>query len=190
MSMDKVIIRKQVRNQLNQIPGSIRAQWNIGLQKNVVQFLQNFSGMWGAYMPLKEEPVLENIWELCPQIQWCFPRVVSGVALEYLKVSNSEHWSEGSLKGLLEPDPQYHSVVSLDQIEGCIVPALAFDKRGYRLGRGRGYYDRAFENYNGIKVGIAYSAQILEMPLPNEPHDICMDYLLTEEKLIQIHRKD
>lgn len=52
----------------------------------------------------------------------------------------------------------------------CIVPALCADGEGYRLGYGRGYYDRFLRGFNGISVIICYSS--FRMEVPTEPHDV------------------
>ena len=61
-----------------------------------------------------------------------------------------------------------------------IVPGVAFDPTGNRMGRGRGFYDRLLKSTpNAIKVGVAYDFQMLDT-LPVEPHDVKMDLIITE----------
>ncbi|MBQ8850359.1 MAG: 5-formyltetrahydrofolate cyclo-ligase [Clostridia bacterium] len=61
----------------------------------------------------------------------------------------------------------------------CLVPALAFDKSGYRLGYGGGYYDRFLPDFNGVSLGLAYSAFFVDR-LPVEDHDSTVDIIITE----------
>ena len=68
----------------------------------------------------------------------------------------------------------------LDQISFFLVPGLAFDRRGYRLGRGGGFYDRVLSQSPGIKIGIASSSQISNQDIPVENHDIKMDAVVTD----------
>ena len=70
--------------------------------------------------------------------------------------------------------------VSLNQIDIFLVPGLAFDRRGYRLGRGGGFYDRVLSQSCGIKIGIASSSQVSCQDIPVENHDIKMDIVVTE----------
>ena len=60
-----------------------------------------------------------------------------------------------------------------------LIPGLAFSLQGGRLGRGCGYYDRLLQQSNAVRIGVAYDCQIVES-IPTAPHDIFMDYLLTE----------
>lgn len=64
----------------------------------------------------------------------------------------------------------------------CFVPAIAFDKRGYRLGYGGGFYDRFLENFKGVSVGITYEETLHEC-LPTETHDKKTDYIITEKRV-------
>ncbi len=67
----------------------------------------------------------------------------------------------------------------------CIVPAIAFDKRGYRLGYGKGYYDRFLENYNSVTVGITYDETLVSL-IPNDKYDIAVDYIVTQNGIITV----
>jgi 5-formyltetrahydrofolate cyclo-ligase len=64
-----------------------------------------------------------------------------------------------------------------------IVPLLAFDRAGFRLGYGKGHYDGLLAQGAGLAVGVAFACQ--EFPiLPREPHDIPLDLIVTEEGVI------
>ena len=68
----------------------------------------------------------------------------------------------------------------LDAIQIIIVPGVAFDRSGNRMGRGRGFYDRMLKSTVGaLKIGIAYDFQMLD-EIPVEPHDVKMDRIITE----------
>jgi len=64
----------------------------------------------------------------------------------------------------------------------CIVPGLAFDRLGYRLGYGKGYYDRFLSQYNGWTVGLCYS-ECVQYRLPHGRFDRAVDRLITEKYL-------
>ena len=62
----------------------------------------------------------------------------------------------------------------------CIVPALAFDKNGKRLGYGGGYYDRFLSTFDGVAIGLAYNCFIAQ-ELPTDEYDATMDIIITEK---------
>lgn len=86
--------------------------------------------------------------------------------------------------GIFEPDGI--NVIDKNEIELVIVPGVAFDASGYRIGYGAGYYDRFLKGYNGIKAGICYSIQLVKNAWPDQ-FDIKMDYLITERGIINTH---
>ena len=63
-----------------------------------------------------------------------------------------------------------------------LIPALAFSKKGERLGRGKGYFDRYLENFSGLKIGIGFELQLFDR-IPVEEHDILCDMLITEKNI-------
>lgn len=74
-----------------------------------------------------------------------------------------------------------------DEPEIVIVPALAFDRRGNRLGRGKGFYDKYLANGKYITIGICFSEQLLD-EVPVDENDIGMDFIITDSELIRIYK--
>jgi 5-formyltetrahydrofolate cyclo-ligase len=64
-----------------------------------------------------------------------------------------------------------------------IVPLLAFDRRGYRVGYGKGYYDRLLAETRTGAIGVAFAVQEMDS-LPAEPHDVPLDWIVTESEVI------
>ena len=87
--------------------------------------------------------------------------------------------SPGTL-GILEPSEKARTA-DLDEVECLIVPALAFDREGCRLGRGAGFYDRLLARlpHETMTIGLAFSFQVLPQ-IPLEYHDRPVDIVLTE----------
>jgi 5-formyltetrahydrofolate cyclo-ligase len=79
--------------------------------------------------------------------------------------------------GILEPHHQCPPVEPI-RLDFSLVPGLGFGPDGRRLGRGKGFYDRMLAHVGGLKCGAAFDEQIVE-GIPREPHDICVDCLLT-----------
>ncbi len=83
--------------------------------------------------------------------------------------------------GALEPDVRY--AVDPSIMEVAIIPGVAFDEKGHRLGRGMGHYDRFLETLKCIKIGLCFEVQV-EPSIPHEPHDVIMDAVCTDRRLI------
>lgn len=87
---------------------------------------------------------------------------------------------EPNKMGILEPK----SGEEVTDVDLTITPGLAFDKAGYRLGYGGGYYDKFFAKVDTIRMGIGYSDQFVES-LVHEDYDKPLEYLLTDRGLIE-----
>ncbi len=98
--------------------------------------------------------------------------------------------------GIPEPAADAHTLLHPRELELVLVPLVAFDRRGHRLGSGAGYYDRSFAFLRGrtrptlpLLVGIGYQFQ--EVPeLPPQPWDVPLDFVATDRELIACHPAD
>ncbi len=88
--------------------------------------------------------------------------------------------------GILQPPREAARFLPTAAIPLFIVPGLAFDPAGRRLGYGLGFYDRAFADAapGALKVGLAFELQVLEN-IPADPHDVPMDLVVTEDRVIR-----
>jgi 5-formyltetrahydrofolate cyclo-ligase len=75
--------------------------------------------------------------------------------------------------------------IPLNRLDFVLVPGIAFDLQGRRLGRGKGYYDRLLAEVHGKTCGVAFDEQIVEV-LPVEPHDIHVNCILTPTRWIEL----
>lgn len=82
-------------------------------------------------------------------------------------------------------EPKGNNITDPCKIELIIVPAIAFDRKGNRIGRGKGYYDRLLPNTTATKIGVGYDFQLIDN-IETEPHDITMDIVITESNIISI----
>ena len=78
--------------------------------------------------------------------------------------------------------PRERIPVDKHAISLALVPGLAFDRHGFRIGYGGGYYDRFLADSAAVRVGLCYEFQITE-EVPREPHDLAMDWILTEQAI-------
>ena len=82
--------------------------------------------------------------------------------------------------GILEPE--VHEIVDPSLIEAILVPMVAYDAKGNRLGHGMGYYDRYLAKSNALRIGIAFSCQKTD-PIDAQPHDQAMDHIVDENQV-------
>lgn len=89
-------------------------------------------------------------------------------------------------------EPVAGTIVPLGVIDMVVVPGLAFDRRGYRVGRGRGFYDRFLSqrDFEGIRCGLCFQEQLQHETIQAEPHDIPMDLIITDREVIHCPRHD
>lgn len=107
-----------------------------------------------------------------PQVDWS-ARELSPVRLRDLSTLRPGRYGVPELPGDdLEPVPA-------EAIDLVLVPGLAFDRRGYRLGYGGGFYDRLLPRLRAVRLGLAFAAQIVDC-LPSEAHDVRMTAVVTE----------
>ena len=84
-------------------------------------------------------------------------------------------------KGILEPISD--EIVEPDLV---IMPLLACDLQGTRLGYGKGCYDQALASLNAVKLGLCFDLQIADEPLPREAHDVLLDLIITEKRVVTL----
>lgn len=73
---------------------------------------------------------------------------------------------------------------ALQGIDCVLVPGIAFDHDGFRVGFGKGYYDRALKKYMGLKIGLAYDHQIIPH-LESRGHDVPCDFVVSEKRIMR-----
>jgi len=114
-----------------------------------------------------------------PRVDWKNNR------MEPVEINSFEE-CEVAGKGIREP--LIGTVVPLGYIDMVVVPGMSFDRCGFRVGRGKGFYDRflAETDFNGKRVGFCFQEQ-LHPNIPTEPHDIPMDIIVTDEEVIHCH---
>lgn len=103
-------------------------------------------------------------------------------------------------KGMAEPDPALCEPAAPDSIDAVLLPGLAFDRRGRRLGQGGGHYDRflAAMPPGVLRIGVAYDWQLVDGPcpvahgltIPIEPHDRVLDHVVTPSGWIDCRRPE
>lgn len=111
------------------------------------------------------------------------PRV-NGVNLDILPYDESRL----ALGSFHIEEPTGTDTARMDDIELVVVPAVAFDRRGNRVGRGKGYYDRLLGDTRATKVGIGFDFQLVDDDIDTEAHDVALDLVITESNRIVVKR--
>ena len=114
-----------------------------------------------------------------------YPAVVGSGLMEFRVWSSGEPLHRGQL-GLREPGVRA-KVVPVEQIDFFLIPLLACDARGYRLGYGGGYYDKALAGARGFRCGVGYEDQYVQT-LPAEEHDQRLDAFLSARGINRFQR--
>lgn len=108
--------------------------------------------------------------------------------MEFRLVSSLDQLTVSGSFGILEPSDEC-LVFAQDKTTGnavCLVPAIVYDKKGYRLGYGKGFYDRYLPAFIGTKVGFVYSDFIIGS-VPRGRYDLSVDVLVTEKGVRALH---
>ena len=110
-----------------------------------------------------------------------FPRVNQTTqTLDFYWVDDWNHLERGEWK-VLEPSPTSSQCAGLEKIDLLLVPGVAFDRVGGRLGRGKGFYDRVLKEFRGESLGVAFEAQLFDS-IPQDQHDQPVRGLVTEKQ--------
>lgn len=187
MHKEKKLVREQFRRKLRQKSPAERTADSAALCERLVR-----STIWEEtrtvlfFAPLAEEP---DIWPafhyiLRQGLTVALPRMDLGAGTYKASVvRNPEQDLVTGHFGIREPGPgcEDHPLNLLDLV---LVPGVAFDLGGRRLGRGAGYYDRLLTKVRGTACGIAFDEQI-SGELPVEPHDVFVDCILTPTRWLQ-----
>jgi 5-formyltetrahydrofolate cyclo-ligase len=88
--------------------------------------------------------------------------------------------------GLREPTLETLRFGDRDLLDAALIPGSAFDRRGYRVGYGAGYYDKFFSHTKKtiVKIALAYSFQVIH-EVPKSSYDVPMDFIVTEKEIIE-----
>ncbi len=109
--------------------------------------------------------------------------------MDFFEVKNANDPGEfvSGKFGLREPGPMALAV-DPKEMALCFVPLVAFDPEGFRLGQGKGYYDRFLERFPGKKVGVGFSWQEAAGHIPVEAHDQPMEMVVTERGILEFSK--
>ncbi|PLX98615.1 MAG: 5-formyltetrahydrofolate cyclo-ligase [Desulfuromonas sp.] len=185
--MPKNLLRQKLLKQRQRIDGSDCLRRSDVIQQALLNRPEyQDAELLALYAPIRNEVQTSALFSAARKVgkRVCFPRV-QGDSLEFFEVDDCSALKPGSF-GIAEPlDGKPVSVAAIDLM---VVPGVGFDRLGYRLGYGRGYYDRLVNSGRpAVMAGLAYEIQIVE-ELPKEDHDVRLDLLVTDNGIIKIER--
>lgn len=188
--MTKSEIRILMKNQRNELPKSIRNEYNA----NILSKLLNLNDyiecdMLFTYLSFGSEidtiAIINNALKSNKKVY--IPRV-EGSYMNFYEIDDLNGLIRSKF-GILEPEDnfkkKYIKPLSSEKNKLMLLPGLAFDKQGNRIGYGAGYYDKYLSQYNNdefIKIGLSYDFQLLEH-ITKEQYDIGADFIVTPEKI-------
>ncbi len=185
--MDKAQLRRKLQNCLLAIPSEQRNEKSRKACRNLLSIseFQSASTVM-MYLSLPHEAdtseAILHAWQLgkvvaVPKISWQ-QRHMMPVQIHSLETgfSTSSSGLRNPIAGLPMP---------FEEIDMVVTPAVGFDRKGNRLGRGGSYYDRFFANaeLNAARCGFGFAEQIIET-IPVTEHDEPVDFLVTDEEII------
>jgi 5-formyltetrahydrofolate cyclo-ligase len=188
----KINLRSQVKDKLRDLKKEDKEHLDLMVSKRFNQFLDsriqmsiNQSLTVGIFYPLSDEVY----WPDYPitTAQLAFPEV-DGPKMVFRQCGLEELVDVEMFGRKMKVPGQGKSIVNPDII---IVPGLAFDEAGNRLGRGGGFYDAYLRNFHGPKIGICKQLQLVD-ELPVEDHDVRVDFVVTDQQFIYVtsHKED
>lgn len=183
--------KKQLRAQLRAQRRSLSLQEVGEKSRSITQRLLAFAPFQQAptlvlYNADENEVVTEAIWRDATRQNKAvfYPRITADKReLEFVKRSPDEQLIAGTFGILI---PQGDDLLSgLAATDIVLTPGVGFDPRGRRLGRGKGYYDRAFRGVlaRALRVALAYELQVVPQ-IPAGPDDELVNWIVTEERLV------
>ncbi|ABB13654.1 5-formyltetrahydrofolate cyclo-ligase [Carboxydothermus hydrogenoformans] len=185
---DKKVLRKEILNKrAAQTPAEIAAKSSriLTLLKAFAPYQQARTVM--VYLDFRGEvktrEIIRDLWAYGKKV--VIPvTVLSEKKLLPVYLRDFGDLVEGTY-GILEPKEEARTIAEPEVIDLVLVPGVAFDLKGNRLGYGAGFYDRFLPNLQPAvkKVALAFELQIVPK-IPTGPHDIPMDYIITEERII------
>ena len=171
--MTKRELRQQIRTQKRRLSAAELAVMSEDICSKVLALASwQEAGTLLLYYPLPDEVdvrlLIKDAFESGKKV--LLP-VVKGDELELHLYEGEASLKEGAF-GIMEPTGPLFAPIHYDEIELAIIPGMAFDSAGHRLGRGKGYYDRLLPNLRDAKlIGVCFPFQFLE-EVPAEAHDI------------------
>lgn len=185
IAIAKAALRATMRAALARLPVEVREVESVSLCERLELQIRS-AGIILFFAPLATEI---DIWPMLEEavgegktvaLPWFNPATQSYVARQVTDLATDLVTGKFGVREPAESCPE----IPLEAFHLVLVPGLAFDLAGRRLGRGKGYYDRLLQAAGGIKCGICHTLQLTPQ-IPAEPHDAKVQFILTPDRLVR-----
>jgi 5-formyltetrahydrofolate cyclo-ligase len=180
----KQALRKQMRMVRDALPESACEARSAAIHQHLVDLAElEQAGTVLAFASIRSEvrtrPIIEESWSIGKRV--ALPRV-DGDELCLHLIDSQTALSEGAFS---VPEPAADAVViEPGEIDFALIPALAFDPRGYRIGYGGGYYDRLIPRLSkACTCAVGYDFQLIS-EVPEQPFDVSVNLVITDSRVI------
>ncbi len=180
-------LRNELLAQRRALDSNLAREWSRAIQDqlNMLKFFETAKQVL-SYLPVDKEVSTLNIIEALLENQKTVlaPSIDETNDMTWRRILSLNDLRIGKF-GIPEPAPE-NQIELNDTFAAApiLVPGVAFDRAGNRLGFGAGYFDRFLASHSGTKIGLAYEFQIMDR-LPQEAHDVQMDWIVTENGCIE-----
>ena len=185
--MDKNLIRKTVLGQRSALSAIEKFKAESVMLKSLLNWeVFKKAGVIHIFISMPDEPdtrpIIEHCWSSRKKI--AVPVVLPDTYdLFHSEIKSLDDLVSG-MHGTQEPHPERQIKINPESFDLVIVPGVAFDRQGGRLGHGKGYYDRFLELTNAFRLGLTFNRQLLET-VPTELHDVPMNAILSESGILE-----
>lgn len=180
----KSSLRKQYKKIRSEISAEERSELDKKMTETVLKSQSyRYSKSILLYSAIGSEPCTASIAEcaLADGKAVYFPKSYDGGIMRFFRVHSLSELKEG-MYSIKEPPEAAEEYTPNGTAELCIVPGVCFDTNGYRIGYGKGYYDRFLSKFKGIAAGFAYSKLIYSGEIAHEKrYDKAVDLIFTEK---------
>ena len=187
LKFEKAQIRADILEQRLAVPADVRREADAAMVRRFLSLATfRFADVILLYAPIKGEPDALLLCEAATAAgkRLAFPRCHPDTCtMTFGIVSSPEELVSGAY-GIREPreDAEIY-LPSPDKHDICLVPAVCFDRSGYRIGYGKGYYDRYLAGFGGTTVGLVMH-RFLMTDLPRGRYDKAVDLIITEKGVL------
>ncbi|MHB1287137.1 MAG: 5-formyltetrahydrofolate cyclo-ligase [Leptospirales bacterium] len=182
IQLEKAELRKRLLRMRGEIPPSARAQKSLSIQSNILLLCQRYSpGLIHIFLPFGDEPEIRPL--MGPLRERGFHLVVPVISSEGLLLAPLEPQTAlypGPF-GILEP--RNFNPLPVDGVTLYLLPGVAFDRNGGRLGYGKGYYDRLLSRCPAPRFGVSFDEQVVDS-VPLTENDILVDGVITDKEIV------